>query len=267
VARSTKAAEGSAPPKGFVASQSAKRTVIELGALLLGLVVIFFVGRWAVGCSAEAIAMNAPLRIDEEIGRVAAEQMRAKYNFSAVPSETQIQRVSRVFDELRSVLNEEETRILRNPRVTVLVDEQVNAFALPGGEVFVLTGFLNRVGADGDDMLRGVLAHELGHAVKRHGVRGLARRAAFSMVMVSLIGDVDEMILLLASGASQLDGLAHSREMESEADAFGADLLTRAGHDTEGLATFLESLETQPVPELLSTHPDPLERARLLRAR
>jgi predicted Zn-dependent protease len=55
--------------------------------------------------------------------------------------------------------------------------------------------------------------------------------------------------------------------MESEADAFGLDLLQRAGYDGDGLARFLESLETQPVPELLSTHPDPRARAEAIRDR
>jgi predicted Zn-dependent protease len=55
--------------------------------------------------------------------------------------------------------------------------------------------------------------------------------------------------------------------MEEEADSFGVDLLRRAGHSPEGLARFMESMERQPVPELLSTHPDPLERARVIRER
>src|SRR4029453_19619355 len=92
----------------------------------------------------------------------------------SAPSAEQTARVERVFEELRSGRTPEETRALVSPRVTVLKDEQVNAFALPGGEVFVLTGLLDRV-KDDDDLLRGVLAHELGHAVHRHGVRSIAR--------------------------------------------------------------------------------------------
>src|SRR5690606_27342106 len=141
------------------------------------------------------------------------------------------------FDELRDAMTEEEKNILRNPRVTVVVDEQVNAFALPGGEVFVLTGLLERV-EDDDALLRGVLAHELGHAVRRHGVRLLARKAAFGVAIALIIGQVDEVVVTLAAGASELDGLSHSRAMETEADEFGVNLLGRAGHDADGLARF-----------------------------
>jgi predicted Zn-dependent protease len=55
--------------------------------------------------------------------------------------------------------------------------------------------------------------------------------------------------------------------MEEEADAFGVDLLARRRKSPEGLARFLESLGSQPVPELLSTHPDPGERAKAIRER
>ena len=85
------------------------------------------------------------------------------------------------------------------------------------------------------------------------------------MILAFIIGEVDELVVMLAAGASELDGLSHSRDMETEADVFGVDLLRRAGHDADGLARFMESLGTQPVPELLSTHPDPLERAKTIR--
>jgi predicted Zn-dependent protease len=241
--------------------------VVELGVVALALVVVFFAGRAGIGCAAERVATSLPLRIDAEIGRAGAEQMRAKYSAAGEPSQAQRQRVEAIFAELRSHLRADESEVLADPRVTVVRDDQINAFALPGGEVFVLTGLLERVG-DGDDaMLRGVIAHELGHAVRRHGIRNLARQAAFAVVIGTLVGDVDELVVTLAAGASELDGLAHSREMESEADAFGLDLLQRAGYDGDGLARFLESLETQPVPELLSTHPDPRARAEAIRDR
>jgi predicted Zn-dependent protease len=259
VARST------ATQQGFGESQSGKRTLVELGLVVVALVLVFFAGRGCLGCVAEAGAEQVPTSVDAELGEAAAEQMRAKYDAGGEkPSAAQVARVERIFDELRAGLDEKEKAALGNPRVTVVVDDQVNAFALPGGEVFVQTGLLDRVGDD-DEVLRGVLAHELGHAVRRHGIRLLARRAAFAISLALLMGNVDDMVVALAAGASELDGLSHSREMETEADEFGTDLLARTGHDSDGLARFLESLESQPVPELLSTHPDPAERARVIR--
>ncbi len=260
-------AQATDTPAGGGFRQSGKRSLIELGVALLAIVVLFFAGRGCLGCAAEKAADQLPLAVDEKIGEVGAEQFRAQYGVTATqPGEAQVARVERIFGELREALSAEETKILRNPRVTVVVDDQVNAFALPGGEVFVLTGLLDRVGDD-DALVRGVIAHEIGHAVRRHGVRLLARRAAFGMTLLMLLGNVDEMVVTLAAGASQLDGLAHSRDMETEADEFGVDLLRRAGHDADGLARFMESLGSQPVPQLLSTHPDPLERAAVIRSK
>jgi predicted Zn-dependent protease len=247
--------------------QSRRRTGIELAALLALLVALFFAARGCAGCVAEGVAERLPPSVDAKLGELGAEQFRARYRLAGKePTEAERARVERIFAELRGALTKEEAERVAGARVTVVVDEQVNAFALPGGEVFVLTGLLERVGDD-DALVRGVLAHELGHAVERHGVRGIARGAAMGMVLMLVIGQMDDLMGQILAGASQLDGLRYSRSMESEADAFGVDLLRRAGHDPDGLARFLESLETVPVPELLSTHPDSKERAEQIRTR
>ena len=259
------APRGQAPSgtQGF--GHSPQRIVAELGILLLGILLLLLAARGCAGCAATAIVSQLPPSTDAAIGKAAGEAMRAQHGITGEePTPEQKARVDRVFEELRSELTPEETRILVAPRVTVLKDDQVNAFALPGGEVFVLTGLLDRA-KDDDDELRGVLAHELGHAIKRHGVRALVRNAVFGLTIAMIIGDMNDITATVIAGASQLDELSYSRSMEEEADNFGFDLLTRAHKSPEGLARFLESMGSQPVPELLSTHPDPEGRAKELR--
>jgi Zn-dependent protease with chaperone function len=252
------------PPGGFVHSQKRGRTWIEVGVLLALLVALVLALRGCSGCVAGAVVAALPPDVDAKIGQAGGEAMRAQHSLSGEASAEDQARATRIFDELRGKLTPEETRVLVAPRLTVVVDDQVNAFALPGGEVFVLTGLLKRTGGD-DDMLRGVLAHELGHAVHRHGVRGLVRSGVYGLGLALVLGSSDDIVATLVAGASQLDQLGHSREMEEESDAFGADLLKRCGHSSEGLARFLESLESAPVPQLLSTHPDSKERAKRIR--
>jgi predicted Zn-dependent protease len=255
----------STPPKaGF--RQSTKRTLVELGMVLAALLGLYLGLRGCSGWAADLAVDRLPPSVDAAVGKSAAESTRAEHGQGATPTADEQQRVERVFGELRAALTPEQAKVLGEPRVTVLSDSQINAFALPGGEVFVLTGLLARVGED-DGLLRAVLAHELGHAVLRHGLRSLARNAAFGMTVSFVIGDLDHMTATLLAGASQLDKLHYSRSMESEADEFGAELLERSKHDTEDLARFLETLESAPVPELLSTHPDSAERAKAIRAR
>ncbi len=254
---------GTPGPQGF--GRDKRRRNLEILGLVALLVLVVLGARACLGYSADLLARNLPYSIDAKIGETAAEQMRAQYNLGKQPSEAQKERVQRIFDELLDSLAPADREVLSQPRVTVVVDDTPNAFALPGGEVFVLTGLLDRVGDD-DAQLRGVLAHELGHAVKRHGLRNLARSAALGIVLSLVLGTDDFMTTLIA-GAAHLDSLSYSRGMESEADAFGTELMLKTGHDVEGLARFLESLGRQPVPELLSTHPDPAERAEEIRAR
>lgn len=227
--------------------------------LLLGL-------RGCAGWTAGAVVASLPPSADAAIGKAAAESIRAQRSAGPAPTNEQTARAERVFDELRRGLTPEEARLLVSPRVTVLGDATPNAFALPGGEVFVLTGLLDRTKGD-DGQLRGVLAHELGHAVHRHGVRGLVRNAAYGIAFLYLLGDVDGLLATIVAGAAELDELRYGRAMEEEADAFAVDLLRRTGHDANGLAKFLESLEKQPIPEILSTHPDSAERAEAIRER
>jgi predicted Zn-dependent protease len=255
---------GQQPPKGF--QQSTRRTLAEIGVLVAALLLILASLRGCAGCLTSIVVAQLPPSADAMIGKAGGEAMRLQYGSGEAPAAEQTARVQRVFDELRESLTPEDKAILVNPRVTVVRDPQVNAFALPGGEVFVLTGLLDRVKED-DDLLRGVLAHELGHAVRRHGMRSLVRNGIYGLAVTFILGGVDEVSATIVAGSSHLDKLQYSRSMEEESDEFGAMLLERAGHNTEGLARFLESLESVPVPELLSTHPDSGERAKAIRER
>jgi predicted Zn-dependent protease len=256
--------QGPSGSKGF--GHSPRRIAAEIGVVLLAIVLLILGARGCAGWAASGIVSQLPPSADAAIGKTAAEAMRAGHGKGGEPTKEQVALVEKIFEELRSGLTDEEKRILVSPRVTVLKDEQTNAFALPGGEVFVLTGLLDRT-KDDEDQLRGVLAHELGHAIKRHGMRSIARNAVFGLVIAFVVGDINDITTTLIAGASQLDTLSYSRSMEEEADAFGVDLLGRCKKSPEGLARFLETLESQPVPELLSTHPDSKSRAEAIRER
>lgn len=252
-----------APPAAPKKSSAGKNFAIIVG-LLGALVGLFFLVRAGAGCAATKIVERMPPSTDARIGREAAKSFKAK--LTVTDKAEQRERVERIFKELQAGLTPEQKATLLAANVTVVVDKTPNAFALPGGEVFVLTGLLDRVGDD-DDMLRGVLAHELGHAVLRHGMRSIVRSGIYALLLGILVGGLDDVSGYVVSQAGELDKLSFSRDMEESADAFAVDLLARTGHDAEGLAKFLESLGSQPVPELLSTHPDSEDRAKEIRKR
>ncbi|MGJ3237470.1 MAG: M48 family metalloprotease [Anaerolineae bacterium] len=147
---------------------------------------------------------------------------------------------------------------------TVLDSEVINAFALPGGQVFITTGMLERLD---ENEVAAVLAHEIVHVLARHG----AQRLAQNDLTNGLIGAVsvasgDANASQTAAVIAQLVNLQYGREDELQSDRLGVCLMIEAGYDPEGMIgvqRVLESISSgQRQPEFLSTHPDPGNRIR-----
>lgn len=152
-------------------------------------------------------------------------------------------------------------------RVHVVDWNIVNAFAAPGGRVFLLDGLLRS--AESPEEVAGVLAHEIGHVRRHHAEEQLIRALALDLVLTSIGGNVGEVGGFFLS-------MSHSREAEREADLEAISLLRASGISTDGLATFFQRLadaeaEGQQDYELLglsgflSTHPSSETRATLAR--
>jgi predicted Zn-dependent protease len=146
----------------------------------------------------------------------------------------------------------------------VVDDASVNAFALPGGYVSVHRGLLEA--AESGEEVAGVLAHEIQHALLRHGTRRMLAEMGGFLVIRLLTGGSDLATVGELSGS--LASLQHSRDQEAEADRQALELLARARVDPTGLPRFFERLAASGgnPPAMLSTHPDPGERAERARA-
>jgi predicted Zn-dependent protease len=155
----------------------------------------------------------------------------------------------------------------------VVKDDDVNAFAVPGGYLYVNRGLIEA--ADNESELAGVIGHEIGHVVGRHSARQMSQQYGLQMIAGVALGQNPGMLAqmtagLLANGAM----MRYSRDMESEADALGVDELYAAGYDPNGIATFFDKLEAMhggsgggAVAKYFSSHPDPGARAAATRAR
>jgi beta-barrel assembly-enhancing protease len=141
----------------------------------------------------------------------------------------------------------------------------INAFALPGGYIYVNRATLES--AQDEAQLAGVLAHEEGHVVLRHGTHQLTESvlAAKPLEMLGSLVDPDDGFVsrLLQFGfglGAQQILLRNSRAMEAQADTEGVYILYQAGYDPRGLARFFETIEQkfpQQTLQFLSDHPDP----------
>jgi len=148
----------------------------------------------------------------------------------------------------------------------VAQSSQVNALALPGGQVVVFTGLIAM--AETPEELAGVMAHEIQHVVQRHSLRAMVRGLGFRALLGLVLGGAGDAGSQVAGLVEHLGGLRFSREQEELADRDGLALLQQAGIDGKGMASFFERLAktTGELPALLSTHPASEERARRIRA-
>lgn len=124
---------------------------------------------------------------------------------------------------------------------TVLDSPIVNAFALPGGYVYITRGLLAL--ADNEAELAGVLAHEIGHVTARHSAERYGQSVlgtAAALGVGVLLGS--EAAAQATSGVAQLAVLSYSRDQEFEADTLGVRYLSRTGHDPNAMGTFLRRL-------------------------
>src|SRR5262245_21930784 len=116
---------GQQPPKGF--HQSGRRTLVEIGLLVVALALLLLGLRGCTGCLTTVVVSQLPPAVDAAIGKAGGESVRAQYKAAPAPTPEQSARAQRVFNDLRESLTPEETRILGNPHITVVGDPQVNA--------------------------------------------------------------------------------------------------------------------------------------------
>jgi predicted Zn-dependent protease len=141
-----------------------------------------------------------------------------------------------------------------------LIDDpkSVNAFAAPGGHIFVYSGLL--LAADNEAEVAAVMSHETGHVVGRHVERAMVNAYGLQVLAEAAIGRDPSPAQEIAAGVAGTGLMrAHSRSEETEADEYGARYASRLGYDPRAMITFLAKLQSSGnapgVLKWLSTHP------------
>jgi hypothetical protein len=146
-------------------------------------------------------------------------------------------------------------------------DKAINAFALPGGYVYVNRGAIEA--SDNEAQLAGVMAHELSHVALRHGTNQASKAMLAETglgIFGAVFGDTTGGALLTQLGSFTAGGvlLRYSRTAESQADVLGTQVLYDTGYDPRAMAQFFEKLEAETKgknpPEFFSDHPNPEHR-------
>jgi predicted Zn-dependent protease len=150
-------------------------------------------------------------------------------------------------------------------RYQVVNSSQVNAFAVPGGYIYITQGLLFRLSNEAE--LAAVLGHETGHIAKRHSVKQIekARGAQVVSTTVGLVGSVFGYGIAgdVTSLVSNLALMKYGRDQEREADLSGLEYMSRAGYNPRGMVQTMQVLQSasggggKGGPDFLSTHPNP----------
>jgi hypothetical protein len=144
----------------------------------------------------------------------------------------------------------------------VIPEKEINAFALPGGPMFINVGAIRA--ADNEAQLAGVMAHEMSHVYMQHTAKSLPKQE-FAQIFAGILGAVLPGSALgnLARAGVQIGAgtilMKYSRTDEAQADAVGAIIMYKAGYNPHALADFFKKLEAQggSGPQFLSDHPNP----------
>jgi len=220
------------------------------------------------GCATNPVTGEAELRListaqEVEMGGRIDAQVRQQYR---VESETAAaERVGRLGQRVAAVSDRQDIQY----HFALIDSPELNAFAAPGGYVYVTKELVNAAGDDAE--LAAVIAHEVGHVAAFHSVNEMQRRLGYDIFRSLMFGDADSPQAVQAADAA-FNGVVmtgFSREDEYEADRLGVKYAAKAGYDPYGLANFFVKLEERQRQgivdrafEFLMSHPNTEDRRR-----
>ncbi|MEN6620476.1 MAG: M48 family metallopeptidase [Smithella sp.] len=147
-------------------------------------------------------------------------------------------------------------------KVFVVNSPIFNALALPGGNIIVFSGLLEKI--ESPESLAAVLAHEMQHIKKRHITKRVIKDSSTGVMLSAVSGDVTGSMLYGMKMARTLATLSYSRQDEEEADAEGIKMMIAANLDPEAMVSFFQTIKEKnaelKVPQYISTHPDTEQR-------
>lgn len=245
--------------------ESSRRVRLVIGVVIaLASVVAFFAKSTTNEITGEVQQVSLSPRQEVQLGLSAAPSLTRQYGGEADPAITRyVESVGK-----RIVARSAASKSQYQFHFVVLADQRtINAFALPGGPVFITQALLSRLGDEAQ--LAGVLGHEIGHVLGRHGSQQLAKRELTQgLVIATGVAADDHRNAQLAAVVGQLVVMKYGRDDELESDALGVRLMAEAGYDPTAMLDVLRVLKAAGGGgrnvEFFSTHPNPDNRIGLI---
>lgn len=205
---------------------------------------------------------------DVELGRQAAAEVRKQYPI--IRDEQIATYLKGIGDRLVAGAPKELNNPIYEYSFTPVNLKEINAFALPGGPMFVFRGMFDAAASEAE--VAGVMAHELSHVLLRHGTANETKAENPWLQIGEMAGQIGGAVVGGAAGSAIAEGsqfglgtmlLKYSRGYEKQADLMGAQIMARAGYDPRALAHMFQTIQAQAqqggggAPAWLSDHPDP----------
>jgi len=227
-------------------------------ALLVGMVSVL------TGIMTRSLVAGIPARWESQLGDELAADMKAEV--SVIESPKLNARLTNAVTPLLQAI----PKTALQYKFYIVKDFRPNAFALPGGHVFVTSALLET--NHPPEEIVGAVAHELAHVQLRHGFRKIISTAGPYLVFRIFVGSSSGLFSLLGANSEVLVSQSYSQDYELEADAAGWDYLVKARIDPRGLISLLKKFEAEqnqvksfrPAVQALSSHPSTAKRIRIL---
>jgi len=209
------------------------------------------------------------MSVEEEraLGLQAAPEMAQQMGGVADENDPRTKEVRKIGYELLQRSDAQKGPYTDNFHFNLLQDPKtINAFSLPGGQVFITAALFDKL--ENEAQLAGVLGHEIGHVIGRHGAEHMAQGKLGQMLVTAVgVGSSDsqgrgQMAAMAAAMANQMFQLKYSRTDEFEADHFGLQFMAQAGYTPAEMRRVMQILKESSGgagrgPDIMATHPDP----------
>jgi len=228
-----------------ISKVSPKREFVVLSLGLLGIILFIYI---TLGLALDRLIISMPYKVDQ----MAAKLFQFK-GFETSEKFIEAQRAAQtLLDQLSAKLPDNHLEYT----LYIVNSEEVNALALPGGHIILLSGLLSEI--ESENELAMVLGHELGHYANHDHLRGLGRGIVF-MVAATVLFGTDSGVTNMVSSALSTVEMKFSRTQESAADLFALDLLNKQYGHVAGATDFFERIEKKrDLPRFIAmflTHP------------
>ncbi|MES2519597.1 MAG: M48 family metallopeptidase [Bacteroidota bacterium] len=227
-----------------------------VGIMAVLLLLCFGVYKYILPAVAESLALTIPQEYEVKWGEMMFENMIQAPQKGQKSSELNLSKNEALSKLANQFAKEIDFKTTYPIKITVVNEQIVNAFALPGGNIVVFDGLLKKM--KNKEEFAALLGHEAAHVTQKHSLKNIFRSLSGYLFISLITNDLNGITAVILDNANKIQNLGYSRELETEADEISMKTLKENKVATKGLYNLFKILEDSvhgSPPEILSSHP------------